>query len=280
MGFVESVLEVTGAVTAHELGEGHQSRVFELMLRDGQRIIAKVLDSALVDARAVRARVDAVAELSDLDQRVCRPIRFGDDLVNLIADDAGSSALLLCFEFADGVALDIGHTDDAELMGRTLARLHRSLARVRRRDVPEVAASQAVRLDVNEEFQLLHGDFNSGNLRRTNSTVKVFDFEDCGYGPRSLEIANALYMVLFDCIVGGQTERYKSFEGAFLGGYESESDDPIDRVIVDRFIDLRVDALERWLDDLTTAPVGIRTATPEWHQTLRWFVSNYQPRRS
>ena len=125
----------------------------------------------------------------------------------------------------------------------------------------------------------MHGDFNDGNLRRIDSTVRVFDFEDCGYGPRSFEIANALYMVLFDSTIRAGTDRYSTFEDAFLNGYETEDTRPIDRLAVDQFIDLRVLALGRWLDDLTTAPIGIRTATPQWHQTLRSVVSSYQPRR-
>jgi Ser/Thr protein kinase RdoA (MazF antagonist) len=273
------VLELTGTATAREVDEGHQSRVFELTLLDGRRIVAKVLDASLVDSDRVLARLDAVAELADLDPCVCRPIQFDNNLVNVIADDAGRPALLLCFEFADGVALDVTSASDARLMGETLARLHRSLARIRPRGIPEVAALESVRSDVNEHFQLLHGDFNAGNLRRTDSTVRVFDFEDCGYGPRSFEIANALYMVLFDSTIGARTDGYSTFEDAFLNGYEKEDRHLINRLAVDHFIDLRVLALGRWLDDLTTAPVGIRTATPQWHETLRSFVRTYRQRR-
>ena len=272
------MLEITGARSAREIAEGHQSRVFALLLDDGQRIAAKVIDSSLVDAAAVLARVDAVAELSDLDASVCRPIRFGGSLVNAIADDAGAPALLVCFEFADGVGLDVASPSDAELMGTTLARLHYSLQRLPQRSIPAVAALRVVQSHVNEEFQLLHGDFNSGNLRRTGSTVRVFDFEDCGYGPRSFEIANSLYMVLFDSAIEGEPDRYGAFEDAFLGGYEDGVGHPIDRFAVDHFVDLRVLALKRWLDDLATAPIGIRTASPQWRHKLSRFVNTYQPR--
>lgn len=274
-----SLLELTRAATVQEVAEGHQSRVFELMQVDGQRFVAKVLDASLVDVDAVVARVDSVAELADLDPRVCRPIRIGSSLVNVIADDAGRPALLLCSEFAEGVAFDVASPSDAELMGETLAGLHRSLAGITRRGIPEVAALRAVRSDLDEEFQLLHGDFNSGNLRRDRSTVRVFDFEDCGYGPRSFEIANTLYMVLFAATIEAEIERYRKFEDAFLSGYQIEASHDVDRRTVDHFIDLRVRALERWLDDLPTAPIGIRTATPQWHQTLRSFVSSYEHRR-
>jgi Ser/Thr protein kinase RdoA (MazF antagonist) len=274
------VLELTGAATVQEVAQGHQSRVFELMHVDGRRVAAKVLDASLVDVDSVVARVEAVAELAELDSRVCRPIRIGGSLVNVIADHVGRPALLLCTEFAEGVEFDVANPADAELMGETLAGLHSSLAQINPRGVPEVAALRAVRSEAHEEFQLLHGDFNSGNLRRTGSMVRVFDFEDCGSGPRTFEIANALYMVLFSATVADQISRYQIFEDAFLNGYGSEDGREVDRGTVDYFVDLRVRSLEAWLDDLSTAPIGIRTAPPQWHQTLRSFVVSYEPRRS
>jgi Ser/Thr protein kinase RdoA (MazF antagonist) len=273
------LLERIGAATVRSVAEGHQSRVFELTLVDGQRLVAKVLDASVVAVDVVVARVEAVAELADLDARVCRPVRIDGRLVNAIDDDAGRSALLLCSEFAEGVALDVGSTTDAELMGTTLAGVHRSLARVTTRGIPQVAALRAVRSNADDEVQLLHGDFNTGNLRRSDSMVRVFDFEDCGYGPPSFEIANVLYMVLFSSTIENELSRYRAFEDVFLIGYETEHGEAVDRRAVDRFIDLRVHALEGWLDDVSTAPIGIRTATSEWHQTLRSFVAGYARRQ-
>jgi hypothetical protein len=37
--------------------------------------------------------------------------------------------------------------------------------------------------------------------------VRVFGFEDCGCGPRSFEIANALYMVLFSSTIESEVSR-------------------------------------------------------------------------
>jgi len=62
--------------------------------------------------------------------------------------------------------------------------------------------------------------------RFDGSTVRVFDFDDCGYGPTSFDIANALYMVLFDVSTAGYSGRYEAFAASFLAGYERESQHP------------------------------------------------------
>ena len=54
----------------------------------------------------------------------------------------------------------------------------------------------------------------------------MFDFDDCGYGPTSFDIANALYMVLFDVSTAGYSGRYEAFAASFLAGYERESQHP------------------------------------------------------
>lgn len=198
----------------------------------------------------------------------------------MVDDDAGRPVLVLCYDFADGVAFDVTSSSDAELMGSTLAGLHGSLAaRLAPGGIPQLAALRAVLPDLGEEdIQLLHGDFNSANLRRSGSTARVFDLEDCGFRPRSFEIANTLYMVLFTSTVENAIERYQPFEDAFLSGYVTEDSKDVDRDAVDRFVDLRVRALGRWLEDLSTAPNGIRTASPQWHETLRSFVGGYKYR--
>jgi Ser/Thr protein kinase RdoA (MazF antagonist) len=267
-----------GTSEVWEVTEGRQSKVFVLTLVNTDRLVAKVLDASSVDVDHVIARVEAVARVAELDPCVCRPIPVDGRLVNFIDGETEGSCLLLCSEFADGAALDARSASDAEAMGSALARLHRSLARVDASGVPEVAALRTLGTSEVDGVQLLHGDFNAANLRRTGSTVRVFDFEDCGYGRPAFDVANALYMVLFDFGFGHEHSLYRQFEHAFLRGYVAEGGMPVDRRQVDRFVDLRVQALEQWLDDLPTAPVGIRLASPQWHDTLRSFVSHYQSR--
>jgi hypothetical protein len=41
---------------------------------------------------------------------------------------------------------------------------------------------------------------------------------------------------------------------------------------IDEMIEIRIEALGRWLDDPSSAPIGIRTSSPEWLETLTSFV--------
>ena len=51
------------------------------------------------------------------------------------------------------------------------------------------------------------------------------------------------------------------------------------------FVQLRAEAVKRWLgrpavtlrlDDLASAPIGIRTSSPQWRATLRAFVRSHR----
>lgn len=124
---------------------------------------------------------------------------------------------------------------------------------------------------------MLHGDFNASNLRESSGMIRIFDLDDCGYGPPAFDIANALYMVLFDASTAGTFKTYENFRRAFLDGYVGAAGPSFPPECLDRFIDLRVQALGAWLDDLANAPLGVRFASTAWQATLRSFVASYRP---
>lgn len=62
-----------------------------------------------------------------------------------------------------------------------------------------------------------------------------------------------------------------------MSGYIDTSGHSIDDAVLDHLIDLRADALRGWIDDLDDAPIGIRTASPDWLATLRSFVDAPRP---
>jgi Ser/Thr protein kinase RdoA (MazF antagonist) len=276
----ERVVVLLDAAAIEELGGGHQSRTFRVVRRDGAVVIAKMLDAAMVDRRELDARLDATNALADLDPRVCRPLPVGRQLVTEVTLADGEQRYVVCFEFADGTALDPSDRVDAERMGRTLAQLHVSMRQLPQTPLPPVAAlrpGSPGAAAATGRHQLLHCDFNAGNLRDVNGIIKVFDLDDCGYGPPAFDVANALYMVLFDSVVHTTVESYETFRTSFVSGYVDSSRQPLADDALDRLIDLRVDALRRWIADLDTAPVGIRTASHDWLETLRSFAATHRP---
>lgn len=280
MDLAQHLAEVLAADEIEELKGGYQSRVFRLTNRHGVSAVAKVLDVTMVDRHELEARLDVTAALADLDPRVCRPLLLAHDRITEIALADGQLRYVVCFEFADGVALDPGKSTDAERMGMTLSHLHASMRQLPPMPLPLVAALRPMLVEVSAAsaaHQLLHGDFNTGNLRVVDGVVRVFDLDDCGYGPAAFDVASALYMVLFDAVVHGSLATYEVFRRSFVSGYVGVSSQPLADETLDRLINVRVEALRTWLDDLDNAPIGIRTASHDWQNTLRSFVDTHRP---
>lgn len=268
------VLTLLDARDATEVAEGHQARVLRVR-RAGGDVIAKLIDPTMTERAQLEVRVALVEALADLHPDVCRPLRVGERLVTGIELD-GASALLVCVELADGRTLDAMDPADAHRMGVALRDLHVAMRMLPPGPLPTVHAFRTAPAAVTEGLgptQLLHGDFSTGNLRLTpDGVVRIFDFEDCGYGPPELDVANAIWMVLFDALVSGKRAAASAFRAAFLDGYGGAIDD----AGIDRLLDARVDALAGWLADLSTAPIGVRTSSDEWRDTLASVVTAYR----
>ncbi len=278
VGLRERVSALLGAEQADEVPGGHQSRAFEATLPDGQRVVVKVLDAGRADRADVERRVEVVAELARSAPQVCAPLAIRGHLVNEIEGRDGRVGLATCVEHAGGTPPRVDRSADAELMGRALARLHHAMAALGPTGLPPVAALAAVPFHGDGAEQLLHGDFGAGNLRITDGRVRIFDLDDCGQGPPLFDVANALYMVLFDDLTTRVVPCFEAFAAAFLSGYGAVKGVDPERAELDRFVDLRVAVLERWLDDPSCAPIGIRTSPPQWHATLREFIDAYRAR--
>jgi Ser/Thr protein kinase RdoA (MazF antagonist) len=211
---------------------------------------------------------------------VCCPLLIDGRLVTELAHGDGPGGLVIAYEFAEGRPPDPANVADAEQMGGALAALHASMSRLGPADLPPVYALRTSHARGQgpdwQPHQLLHGDFQSANLRKTSDGLRIFDLEDCGYGPVLFEVANSLYMVLFDSIVQSTPNVYGAFRPAFVAGYVAVSGISLSDAELDRYIDLRVDALAEWLGDLASAPPGIRNASAEWLATLQRFVANYR----
>lgn len=264
-----------GVQVESELHAGMQSRVFVASV-GGQRVALKLTDARLADAALVAERLRMTGALAALTPVVAAPVRLGGALLQQVGAWLASAT-----SFVDGRGIDLTSAGDARLMGETLAGLHDALGRLPAFAIPPVAALAAgtgsgPAAAAAAGRQLLHGDFNALNVIVTPAGPRLIDFDDCGYGPVAFDVANALYMVLFDASVGDRPKLYATFRPGFLAGYRQAAGRPLDDGEVDGFIDARVAALGRWLDDLPNAPIGIRTSSPEWLQTLRAFVAGYR----
>ncbi|HYN33324.1 MAG TPA: phosphotransferase, partial [Ilumatobacteraceae bacterium] len=261
-----------GVVCGQELHGGYQSRVFEGTC-GGDRVVVKLSDSRLVD-EAYRRRVEMTSLLAEIDDSVVGPLTTNVGIVVELGP-----WLAVVYPFVVGETPDICEEADVRRVATTMASLHRSLQQLDPIDLPTVAALAAAEPPINAaEFgqrQLLHGDFSPANLLFSERRVRVFDFDDCGYGPIEFEVGNTLYMVLFDAAMSSEMERYERFRAWFVDEYRSASSQGVPDELVDKSIGLRVQALGRWIDEPESAPIGIRTATPAWRDSLRAFVQSH-----
>ncbi len=258
-----------GVVRGEELYGGYQAMVFA-GTSGGERVVVKLTDSRLVD-QAYRRRVEMTSLLSEMDDSVVGPLTTKSGVIVELG-----TWLAVVYPFVVGETPDVCEEADVRRMATTLARLHRSLQELDPVDLPAVAAlagaeapTGAARLD---RRQLLHGDFSPANLLFSDRQVRVFDFDDCGYGPIESEVGNTLYMVLFDAAMSSEMDIYERFRAWFVDEYRSASGHGVPDELVNTSIALRVQALGRWLDRPESAPIGIRTATPSWRDSLRAFV--------
>ena len=258
-----------GVVCGQQLHGGYQSRTFAGTVGD-DRIVVKLTDSRLVD-HAYRRRVEMTSLLAEVNDSVVGPLRTtGGPIVEL------GGWLAVVYPFVAGEPPDVCEEADVRRMATTMADLHRSLRQLDPVDLPNVAALTAVELPTDANGfgrrQLLHGDFSPANLLFADRRLRVFDFDDCGYGPIEFDVGNTLYMVLFDAAMATEIERYERFRAWFVDEYRAASSTGVPDELLDTSIALRVQALGRWLDRPESAPIGIRTATPAWRDSLRAFV--------
>lgn len=248
-----------------ELHGGKQSRVFASAV-DERHVAVKLTVSSLTNGPDLRTRMMAQSDLASRFKSVVAPVRLGGKLVQRVGD-----WLMTATELILGDELNDAEPEQARQMGRALADLHQALASIRPYDLQPVTA--LANRPAQPGWQLLHGDFSSTNLIATPEGLRVIDFDDCGYGPIEYDVGNSLYMVLFDGEVAGDPDHYEHFREYFLEGYARSAGRLISQPLVDAMIEARIAALAGWINDLTTAPIGIRTASAEWHEVLRTFVA-------
>ena len=77
-----------------------------------------------------------------------------------------------------------------------------------------IAAALAAFGQTPDRYGLTHGDFLPENLLREGETVRIIDFDDCGFGWHVMDIATSLLFLL------GEPQYEDAFAG-FVGGYRT-----------------------------------------------------------
>ena len=251
-----------------ELGGGMQSRVFAVSSPEG-RLAIKLTERALAKQSELERRAEVVARLAGIDASVVGPIPIAGNLVHPLDGWLATATPLIegsrPDELTDGLA-----------MGSYLADLHRSMRQLPPVDLPLVAALRTpagATVDLGASTQVLHGDFSTANLLHTPSGLRIFDFDECGYGPVEYDVANTLFMDRFGrWVLGASMDDHHAFRTAFVHGYRNKARGPFDAARIDSLVEVRVRALRGWATDPGTAPIGIRTSAPEWLAMLRRFT--------
>jgi Ser/Thr protein kinase RdoA (MazF antagonist) len=256
-----------------ELDGGWQSRVFAAEGAAGS-LAVKLTQAHLVDPKVLGQKAALVDDLARLDASVVAPVPVCGTLVYPFGEWLVTATSLI-----DGDRLEESNAAHSELLGASLAGLHRSMREVPAVDIPRVAAlrSNAGRWGLSAESdQLLHGDFNTSNLIVTGAGIRIFDFDDCGYGPIEFDVANSIYMVGFDSWVkDGSMATFQTFRSAFVAGYSRSSDRTLEDASIDSLIDTRVMTLRRWAANASAAPIGIRNSPAKWIETLERFAREW-----
>lgn len=271
---------VLGLADLQELSGGHQSRVYLANSSGGERVVLKLVERAGLPRAVLDRRVAMLSALGDRTDVVCAPVPVRGQFIHELAHEQVGPRYAVCYQLASGHEPDVGDAGDAATMGHTLAELHARLAELPAFDLPTMGGFRdRAAMSLAEGLglpQLLHGDFNPANVRVEHDQVRVFDFDDAGYGPVQFDLAHALYVVLFDAVTAGDPDRYDVFKASFLPAYCASALTEYSEAELNPLIDHRVAALDSWLADPSQAPPGIRNSSSAWIATLHGFVSDYR----
>ena len=244
-----------------------QNHVFKAQIGD-DLVVLRLTDPAHRSVRELGAEIDVLNDLHGVTSCAiqARPFPSGRFIEPVVHEGGDFNAV--AFPWIEGGCPAISSFHAAARFGELLGRLHHGLAKLPGTyDLPHMASANT----------LIHGDFNVSNVLQAADMWIVIDFENMCYGTREYELANALYMQLFDHR-GAMDELLDSgFAAGFLVGYAQ--DNRFDPAAVRLAMAHRVSMLAGWLRAPATAPLAISTSPESWKNELRSFVRDFESGR-
>ena len=202
-------------------GHGQSSTIIGELAR--QPVVVRLTEARLVNLAKELIRHDMLARLAKTEPMVVSPIRYRGGTIHQL----GMWSAVI-FPFIYGAAPNLRDRGDVTTMGRALAALHRSMARLPDFSLPSVAAPQAFAL-AGDDRQLIHGAFSSGSVLLHDGQPRVLGFAGSGYGTVDLEIATTLRLIQSGADPMRHIGEFEHFCSWFLDAYCSASGRSFDR---------------------------------------------------
>lgn len=244
-----------------------QNHVFKVIL-NGDTYILRLSEPAHRSVERLQTEINLLTDLQLATTLTIVPMRFpSGKLIDTVTHE-GMHYFATIFPFVNGSPSNIKSESSAFYFGSLLAQLHTVLAGLENQYNLPVSQNKS-----SGKRYLIHGDFNPTNVLTTNTSSTIIDFEDACYSTYEYELANSIYMIMFDYRHNPIQFRDSGFISGFLGGYTDSRE--IDLQGIRTCMDERVSMLQQWLTEPSSAPLSIASSSESWKQELTNFVMSY-----
>ncbi len=295
--FIECIESTLKLDSKPQLISQSQNYVFEAYLNN-IKIALRVSQSEHRTHEQIQSEISLINGIINIVELPHQPIPLKPDQYVIPISFEHDNYFAVAFNFIDGSPLDHGNTADIKSAAAILARFHRAMSgKLKSIERPTLFQSAFYdisyathdhtydelktwksRLQTSSQFYgFIHGDYNFSNLIKSINYIYLIDFEDSCYGWYAYDIANALYMELFDHRNDPSIHQFSKFYAHFLQSYLLAW--PEAKVILEdvpMFITYRVLMLESWLNGNPEAPNFIQTAETAWKKELIQFIDLYK----
>lgn len=295
--FIERIESTLKLDSKPQLISNSQNTVFEAYLNN-IKIALRITADKHRTHEQIQSEITLIYGIINLVELPHQPVPLKLDQYVLPITFEHDTYYAVAYHYIDGIPLDPRNTYEIKSAAAILARFHRVTAgKLKSIDRPILLHSAFYDLSYSTHDQfydelvawksrlqssspfygIIHGDYNFSNLIKSTTYIYLIDFEDSCYGWYAYDIANALYMELFDQRKEQAFDKFSDFFKAFLQSYFSAW--PEAKVILDdipMFMTYRVLMLDSWLNGNSAAPAFIKSAPDPWKKELLQFIDLYK----